>query len=224
MAGRVRGRGAPAADIPPVIATAGSHLEVAWRLFKRHWTSFVLAELAIVAAWLALELAVVAVHRASIPTTAGWVAWLALHLGFLWLFCELMAGIHAMALRAVDGGVPVFTAGLGDFERGRSYVMASLLYWTAILAGLCLAIVPGIVVAVRWALFRFALADESCSALTSLHEAASLSTSHGWRLFRLLALSAALNVAGAALLGFGLLIAFPVTVMLRAGYFRALQQ
>src|SRR5258706_7264525 len=106
----------------PVIATASSHLEIAWRLFKRHWISFILAELAIVAAWLALELAVVAVNRASIPTTAGLVVWMALHLGFLWLFCALMASIHAMALRAVDGGVPVFRAGFGDFEHGRSYV------------------------------------------------------------------------------------------------------
>jgi uncharacterized membrane protein len=172
----------------------------------------------------ALELAVIAVHQSPIPPAVGTVAWLALHIGFLWFFCALMAGIHTMALQAVAGDVLAFGTALSRFDRGQSYLMASLLYWAAVLTGLGLAIVPGIVVAVRWALFRFVLADETHSVLASLHEAASVSAFRRWQLFRVLALSTALNLAGVAMLGIGLLLTLPVTVILRASYFRALQQ
>ena len=213
-----------AADRPCMMNARKNHLRVAWYLFKRHWVAFLLAELTVVSSWVALEVLVIAVHWSGIPTVMGWVVWLCLHLAFLWIFCGLMAGIHSMALQSVDGGVPTFTTALSHLGRGRSYLMASLLYWAAVLVGLCLAVVPGIIVAVRWALFRFVLAGDSHRALSSLHEAALLSTSRRWHLFGVLALSSALNLAGAAFLGLGLLIAFPVTLMLRAGYFRALQQ
>jgi uncharacterized membrane protein len=201
-----------------------SHHRVAWRLFRSHWVAFLLAELTIVTAWVALEVVVIAVHRSPIPTVVGHVTWLALHFGFLWFFCALMTGIHAMALQAVAGRVPAFGTALSLFDRGQSYLLASLLYWAAVVAGLCLVIVPGFVVASRWALFRFVLADKTQSALASLHEAASLSAFHRWQLFRVLALSMALNLVGLALLGVGLLVTLPVTVLLRASYFRALQQ
>jgi hypothetical protein len=200
-----------------------NHLRVAWGLFRHHWVAFLLAELTIISAWVALEVLVVAFHWSSIPTVAYWLLWLGLHLVFLWVFCGLMAGIHSMALQSVDGGVPTFTTALSRLGRGHSYLMASLFYWAAVLAGLCLAVIPGIIVAVRWAPFRFVLAGDSHAALNSLHEAALLTASRRWQSFGVLALSSALNLAGAAFLGLGLLIAFPVTLMLRASHFRVLQ-
>jgi uncharacterized membrane protein len=207
-----------------MISGSENHLRVAWGLFKHHWVAFLLAELAIVSAWVTLEVAVVVAHRSGMPTAVGMVVWLCLHLAFLLVFCGLMAGIHSMALQSVDGGAPTFTIALIRLDRGQAYLRASLLYWTAIVFGLCLAVVPGIIVAVRWGLFRFVLAGGSHTALSSLHEAALLATSRRWFLFRVLALSAALNLVGVAFLGLGLLLSFPVTVLLRASHFRGLQQ
>lgn len=201
-----------------------SDLRVAWDLFKRYWVAFLLAQLVLVAAWLVLEVAVLAAQRSGIPTLVGWVVWLLLHLAFLWVYCGLMAGIHAMALQAVDGGAPTFATARTRFDRAPGYLAASLLYWAAVLVGLGLAVVPGILVAVRWGLFRFIVAGKSRSALSSLHAAAALSTARRWQLSRVLVLAAVLNLAGAALLGLGLLVAFPVSVLLRARAFRTLQQ
>jgi uncharacterized membrane protein len=201
-----------------------NHLRAAWRLFKRHWLAFVLAQLAVVSAWIALEVAVVTAHGSGIPPVVYWPVWLCLHLAFFWLFCGLMAGIYSMALQAVDGDVPTFLATFGRLDRGRAYFLTSLVYWAAVVGGLCLVVVPGVIAAVRWSLFRFVLAANANSVLPSLHESASLSVSRRWPLFRVLIISAALNLAGAAVLGLGLLIAFPVTLMLRASHFRALQQ
>lgn len=208
----------------PMTDAGANHLDIAWALFRRHWRVFALAELAVVAAWLLLEIVVVAVHRLPLPAAVGTAAWVVLHLGFLWLFCALMTGIHAMALQAVDGGVPLARTVFSRLDGGLHYLAASLLYWPAVLVGLCLAIVPGVVVATRWGLFRWVLADAPGTAVASLQEASSMSSTHRWVLARVLALSVALNLGGAALLGVGLLIAFPVTLLLRARYFRGLQQ
>lgn len=201
-----------------------SHLRAAWRLFKRHWQAFVLAQLAVVSAWIALEVAVVTAHWSGIPPVVYWPVWLCLHLAFFWLLCGLMTGIYSMALQAVDGGVPTFATTFSRLDHGKTYFLTSLVYWGAVVGGLCLALVPGVIAAVRWSLFRFALVGNTHSVLPSLRESASLSVSQRWQLFRVLCVSAALNLAGVAVLGVGLLISFPVTLMLRASHFRALQQ
>jgi uncharacterized membrane protein len=201
-----------------------THFLAAWGLFKQHWGAFLLAQLAIVSAWLVLEIAVVTAHWSGMPSVAYWPVWLSLHLAFLWVFCGLVVGMYFMALQAVDGEVPTFATAVSRLDRGKTYLLASLLYWAAVVGGLCLAVIPGIIAAVKWSPYRFVLAGDSHSGLSALHEAALLTTKRRWQLFRVLAVSAALNLAGAALLGIGLLVAFPVGLMLRASYFRALQQ
>ena len=203
--------------------TGTGRLAGAWRLFKQHWPVFVVAQLAIGAAWVVLEAAVVALHRAAPNASVYRGLWLALHLGFLWFSSGVAAGIHVMALQAVDGDTPAFRTAFRRFDRAGSYLLASAIYWPAVLAGVCLGILPGFALAARGTLFRFVLAEEPRRAWSSLRTANALSTSQRWTLVRLLALSAALNLAGAAVLGVGLLIAFPVTVILRAGHFRRLR-
>lgn len=203
---------------------AKSHLRTAWGLFKHHWRAFLLAQLAIVSAWIALEIAVVTANWAAIPAFAYWPLWLCLHLAFFWVFSGLMAGIHSMALQAVDGGVPTFTTAVSQLDRGTTYLFSSVLYWAAVVGGLCLAVIPGTLVAIRWSPFRFVLTDGTQTVLSSLHKAALLSTSRRWQVFRALVTSLALNLGGVALFGVGLLVAFPVTVLLRASHFRSLQR
>ena len=103
------------------------------------------------------------------------------------------------------------------------YLLGAVLYWIPVLAGLCLAIVSGVALAVRWCLFRFVLAEGSTTAFDSLREADSLSASNRWLLLRVVAISTALNLAGAAVLGVGLLVTFPVTLLMRADYFLGLR-
>src|SRR5258706_3117507 len=171
-----------------------SELGVAWDLFKRNWRAFVLAELAIVAAWVILALAVVAVHRSPIPVAVELAIWLVLHVGFLWFSAAVMTVLQLMALQAVDGEAPQFGVGRIPLERGGHYLLAALIHWAAVFAGLCLLIVPGIVIAARWALFRVAYAAGAPTALSALREAATISASRRWPLLRLLTLCWALNL------------------------------
>jgi hypothetical protein len=106
-------------------SAAKSHLRTAWALFERHWFAFLQAQLAVVSAWVVLEIAVVTVHEAGLPSVAYWLLWLCLHLAFLWVFCGLMAGIHSMALQAVDGGAPTFATAVSRLDRGTTYFLSS---------------------------------------------------------------------------------------------------
>jgi hypothetical protein len=78
--------------------------------------------------------------------------------------------------------------------------------------------------AVRYALFGQVLADRPGSALDALREAASLAQGRWWALFGSLLAVAVCNLAGAAMLGLGLLISFPVGLLATASLFRGLQQ
>ena len=112
---------------------ARSHLGTAWTLLKRHWQAFFLAQLTVVATWVALELAVVATDWVDLPVVAHWSLWLCLHAAYFWVFCGLMAGIHRMALQAVDGATPTFVTALSRLDRGSVHLLASFLYWAAVL-------------------------------------------------------------------------------------------
>jgi uncharacterized membrane protein len=202
---------------------AKSHFRLAWEILKRHWRVFILAQLAIVAAWAALEMAIVGAHWSGLPAIAYWPLWLCLHVVFFWVFSGLMAGIHGMALKAVDGGNPTFATALGGFDRGKTYLFTSLFYWTAVIGGLALVVIPGIVAAITWAPFRFVLSERPQTVRSSLRSAALLSASHRWELLRSQAACLMMNLAGISLLGVGLLVTFPLTVLLRASQFRALQ-
>ncbi len=201
---------------------AKSLLGTAWSLFKSHWVTFVAAELAILAAWVVLEAAVISLHHLDLAPPLGWAAWLALHLAFLWLFAGLAAGIHAMALYVVDGGLPTMSGVVSRLSSAGSYLLASSVYWVSVILGLCLLIVPGVFVAVRWALFAQVFAAEPSSARMALQKAAALSADHRWPVFRLVLLTAGLNLGGLACLGIGFLVSFPVTVLLSALFFRSI--
>jgi hypothetical protein len=58
----------------------------------------------------------------------------------------------------------------------------------------------------------------------ALRDAGALSRGRWWALGRLMALVIAFNVAGAALLGVGILVTFPVSLLALAAMFRALQR
>ena len=200
-------------------------LASAWQNFRNHWRPFLVAQLLVGLAWLILECAVIGIHRLAVPLPAYAVLWLGLHLAFFWTFSALMLGLHAMALEVIDGRAPVVRLTVGRPGAAARYLLSSTLYWCGVLVGLCLLVIPGLVAASAWAPFRFLLTDRSgdAASFVPLGDAAHLSASHRWRLFRALMASTLLNLAGAALLGVGLLITLPVTIILRAGIFRDLQ-
>ena len=170
------------------------------------------------ASWVALEVAVITLQRFGI------VVWLVLHFAFFVFFSGLMAGLHRMALETVEGKAPRLANLTALLGRGPTFLLAFCIYLVAVLSGLVLLVVPGIYVAVRYALFGQILAARSTTALEALRDAAALSEGRWWMLCVFLLLVLFLNLAGAAVLGLGLLITFPVSLLAASDLYRSIQQ
>ena len=131
--------------------SSGFHVRAGWRAFWASPRPLVVSELVLFASWVALESCVVLLHRFGILPN------ILLHLGFLWLFFGLLAGMHAIAHELLDGQVPVSSRLTSRLDRGPAFLLAFGLYWLAVAGGLLLLIVPGIWVAGRYSLFGHVL-------------------------------------------------------------------
>ena len=167
--------------------------------------------------WVVLEIAVVFLHR------LGFVVWLVLHLGWLFLFSGMLVGLHVMALKSVDGGIPRIGDLFRSLERGPAYLLALSIYCLTVSGGLVLLIVPGIYLAIRYCLFAQVITDTSASALAALRKAAALAHGNWAPLGALFLIAFLLNIAGMSLLGIGFIISFPVSLLAIAGFYRSLQ-
>ena len=194
-----------------------SHFETGWRLFKSHVRGFVISMLLLFLSWVLLEVAVIFLHR------SGFVVWLVLHLGWLFLFSGMLVGMHVMALKGVDGEIPRVGDLFGSLERGPAYLLALGIYCLTVSGGLVLLIVPGIYLAVRYCLFAQVITDTSASALSALRKAAALARGSWASLSALFLIAFLFNIAGMSLLGIGLIISFPVSLLVIAGFYRSLQ-
>ena len=194
-----------------------SHFETGWRLFRSRVSVFAVSMLLLFLSWVVLEIAVVFLHR------LGLAVWLVLHLAWLFLFSGMLVGLHVMALKSVDGEIPHVGDLFGSLERGPAYLLALSIYCLAVIGGLVLLIVPGIYLAIRYCLFAQVITDTSASALAALRKAAALAHGNWAPLGALFLIAFLLNIAGIALLGIGLTISFPVSLLAIAGFYRSLQ-
>ena len=194
------------------------HFQNAWRAFKSHPRVFLLSMIILFASWVVLEVAVISLQR------FGVVVWFVLHLAFFVFFSGLMLGLHRIALETVNGKVPELASLTGLLGRGPTFLLAFCIYSAAVVAGLVLLVVPGIYVAVKYALFGQVLATTATTAPQALRDAAVIANGRWWTLFFLWLMAMLLNLAGAAFLGVGLLITFPVSLLATSDLYRSLQQ
>ena len=193
-----------------------SHFETGWRLFKSHASVFVISMLLLFVSWVILEVAVVFLHRLGLAVCS------VLHLAWLFLFAGMLVGLHVLALKSVDGENPRVCDLFGSLERGPTYLLALGIYCLAVSGGLVLLIVPEIYLAVRYCLFAQVITDTSASVFSALRKAAALAHGNSASLGSLFLIAFLLNIAGMALLGIGLVISFPVSLLAIAGFYRSL--
>jgi uncharacterized membrane protein len=174
--------------------------------------------LTLLASWVVLEAAVVSFQR------FGLVVWSVLHLAFFVFFSGLMLGLHGIALETLNGKVPKLANLTALLDRGPTFLLAFCIYSAAVVAGLVLFVVPGIYVAVKYALFGQVLATTATTAPQALRDAAALSDGQWWTLFPLLLVALLLNLAGMAFLGVGLLITFPVSLLATSDFYLSLRE
>ena len=190
----------------------------AWRALWQHFGLFAAILLTFGAAWVLLEAVVIGGQRLGL----GIVLWAAAHLAFLVFFAGMEAGFMRVCLDVYDGGAPTFTAALARLALGPELLVGQILYLLLVIIGLALLIVPGLYLAARFAFFGFRLADGKADLVGSFRESAALSQGHVGQLSLLVVVLFLLNVLGACILGLGLFLTVPFSVLTMAGVYRQL--
>lgn len=169
------------------------------------------------ASWAVLEILVVATQRLGVGVNLG------LHVLFLLFFSGLKLGFFRIALLLHDGDTPAYGDLFASLAGGPRLLGAGLLYLLGVLLGLAALVVPGLYVAMRFSQVGFAIAAEDLGIGASFRRSGELTRGALPALLGFCAVLVAINLAGAALLGVGLVVSVPVTVLAMASVYRQLE-
>jgi hypothetical protein len=114
-------------------------------------------------------------------------------------------GFFYVCLRAVRGEAPEGRDLLRAFERHREAAVAAAAVGLLTFLGVCLLVVPGIVLACRFAFVPYLLTDEGLDAQEALRESWRLTRGRSWTIFGIGAMGSLLSLVGLAAGGIGLL-------------------
>ncbi len=131
-------------------------------------------------------------------------------------------GLIAFILKAHDDVTQVKIADLWYPKAFLPYLAVKIMTTIAVLIGLVLLIVPGIIVALTFLFATYLVVDTGKGPIEALKESARITKGHKWALFMLMLALIGINILGVLALGIGLLISVPVSLLAIAHTYRAL--
>ena len=189
----------------------------AWSAYREHFLLFTTGMATLLLAWVALEIVVVTGQRFGI------VLWALAHLAFLVFFAGLEVGLLRVSLELIDGRQPTISTLFARLSWGPRLLVCQTLYLLLVLAGLALFLIPGLYLGVRYALVGFVIADAEAQPIASFRRSSDLTDGTRGRLLVAFIGIVAFNCVGASLLGIGLLVTVPLSLLLTAGLHRELR-
>jgi uncharacterized membrane protein len=187
-----------------------------WPIFKKRLGLFTAVLLTLLGVWVALEIVVIAGQRLGI------VLWAVAHLAFLVFVAGLEVGFLQVCLALCDGREPTFADIFTRLALGPKFLAGQILYLLVVVIGLLLLVVPGVYFSLRYALFGFCMAAGETNLVRSFQQSAILSMGTKTYLLWILVALFVLNTVGACLLGLGLFITVPLSVLMMTAVYRQL--
>ncbi len=205
FSGGVRGKHADAYHKGHTVTV---HKSITWGLmkFKDNPLFYIEIVLTFFVSWVILELSVVVGQK------LGVIFNLAIHTAFLIIFSGLQIGFMKICLGVYTEKTLPYSELFKSINQGANFLVAQLAYVVMILMGLLL-IIPGFYLGTKFAFFGFHMAENNNSIINSFYTSAALTDNFITKLAYYLFLLVLLNLLGAALLGLGLLITVPISVL-----------
>jgi uncharacterized membrane protein len=188
----------------------------AWPIFKKRFGLFTAALLTIFGAWVVLEIVVIAGERFGI------LLWAVMHVAFLILVAGIEVSFLQICLALCDGGEPTFADTFTHLVLGPKFLAGQMLYLLMVVIGLLFLIIPGVYLSVRYALFGFCMAAGETNLVRSFRQSVILTMGTKTYLLWILVVLLFFNVLGASLLGLGLFVTVPVSVLMMTQIYRQL--
>ena len=196
----------------------GHAFRFAWATFRLRYGLFLVSLLTLFIAWVVLEIAVIAGQHLGL----WW--WIVAHLTFLFFFAGIEAGLLGIALALCEDREPTYFDVFKHLANGPIFLTGQLVYLLIVAGGLLLLVIPGLYLGARYSFFGFGLLARDASLTQSFRQSAKLSAGRSGNLFGVLVFLSIINVLGAGLLGLGLLITVPLSVLTMAALYRQLSQ
>jgi uncharacterized membrane protein len=135
----------------------------------------------------------------------------------------LTLGLAKIYLRFRDGDRPVFENLFDGLAHFHKYLGASIIVFFAVVMGLILLVVPGIVFLIRLWFLGFVIVDTKAGPLEAVQQSWDISRGHTMDLLILFILLVGVNLLGAICLGVGLLVTLPISGLALAHIYRVLR-
>ena len=132
-------------------------------------------------------------------------------------------GLAKIYLRFRDGEMPVFENLFDGLARLHIYIAAMIILGIAVVMGLVLFVVPGIIFLLRLWFVGFVVVDERVGPLEAIQRSWDMTRGFTLDLFLLFLLLLGLNLLGAIALGVGLLVTVPISGLALAFIYRHLK-
>lgn len=188
-------------------------LREAWALFKKHFWFFV-----------GLSAVAVVLNVIGGNKRVPWVISAILTIGsFLWSIIVIK-----FALAAADNKEDKFSFEhvkemLPDWKQALGMIGVGLLSFLLVLAGLVLIIIPGLWVGFRLSLSNFAYLDKGEGVRKALRTSWDMTKGNiFWTTVLVALVAGALYIVGAIFFGIGILVTYPLAMILMAKFYRAL--
>lgn len=134
----------------------------------------------------------------------------------------LTLGLAKLYLCFRDGKTPLFENLFDGLAQFHKYIGASIIVFFAVLMGLILLVVPGIVFLIRLWFLGFVIVDRKAGPLEAVQQSWDISRRHTMDLLLLFVTLLGLNLLGVICLGVGLLVTIPMSGLALAHIYRAL--
>ncbi len=131
-------------------------------------------------------------------------------------------GVTAFYLDAHDNPETVTLSSLWHPQPFWNFLGATILTGLAIIVGLVLLIVPGIIFMLMYMFVMFIVIDRGLGPIKAMKESARITRGYKWQLLGFVLVLTLINLAGALALLVGLLVTVPVTSLAFAHAYRAL--
>jgi hypothetical protein len=199
---------------PPSIRGA---FDFAQRIFKEHFGLFTAYICTFFAAWVILEVIVVAGQQ------FGLFFWVIAHLIFFVVFAGMEVGFVQICLALHDRKQVRYSEIFSELHLGVHFLFVQLFYSVIVLIGVMLLIIPGAYLGTKYTFYAFSFAEGNLNLQQSFQQSAVISRDSMWFLFYFSILMLLFNVVGASILGIGLIISIPMSVLMKVFIYRQLK-
>jgi uncharacterized membrane protein len=128
----------------------------------------------------------------------------------------------AIALAVIDGREINLDTLMPSGATFVSYIIASFLFSLMLGIGLLLLVIPGIIIALAFGLYGWALVDKGLDPIEALRHSARITRGHRWQLLGFVLVAILLNIVGVLLLVIGVLVTSAVTLIAAGHIYRQL--